>query len=534
MREFEHKKIATPSPSPFFGPKIQKKLTTGTVGDKYETEADNVADKVVNKRKTGGLLQSRSEEAIQQKPISETISTVQKQDLAQEKPLQKKGKEKEEDKKVQKKSDKEEDKKVQKKGEKEEDKKVQKKSDKEEDKKVQKKGEKEEDKKVQKKSDKEEDKKVQKKGEKEEDKKVQKKCAECEGEDKNVQKKDKKEEEKPVQKKEQNSETEIQNNALERKLDSSKGSGTGLDKKTKKEMESGFGSDFSNVKIHTDASAVQMSQELGAQAFTNGNHVYFNEGKYNPSSQEGKHLLAHELTHTVQQTGAKQKSGTIQKSSIENHPEDLQAERPQNPQFKGNPPLEKANDNQMLISTGQKGNYVAELQQGLLEAGQSLPKFGADGDFGSETRNAVIGFQTDNNLNKIDGLVGPETIGALDNVLVAEKGGKKEPPPCSRKDFVAILGGTFTNQISGTFFAEEGCENRLKIVAQDLHDNSETGGCNAFDVHVDGKLRDTINPTTKKKTTFVSLPGLKKGKHTISLTIPPFCNAQIKASVSIK
>jgi hypothetical protein len=151
MREFEHKKIANPSPSPFFGPKIQKKLTTGTVGDKYETEADNVADKVVNKRKTGGFLQSRSEEAIQQKPISETISIVQKQDLAQEKPLQKKGKEKEEDKKVQKKSDKEEDKKVQKKGEKEEDKKVQKKSDKEEDKKVQKKGEKEEDKKVQKK-----------------------------------------------------------------------------------------------------------------------------------------------------------------------------------------------------------------------------------------------------------------------------------------------------------------------------------------------------------------------------------------------
>ncbi|MEP6930657.1 MAG: DUF4157 domain-containing protein, partial [Flavobacterium sp.] len=198
---------------------------------------------------------------------------------------------------------------------------------------------------------------------------------------------------------------------------------TGLDKKTKKEMESGFGSDFSNVKIHTDASAVQMSQELGAQAFTNGNDVYFNQGKYNPGSQEGKHLLAHELTHTVQQTGAKQKSGTIQKSSIENHPEDLRAEQPEYPQFKNNPPLEKANDNQMLISTGQKGQYVAELQEGLMQAGQSLPKFGADGDFGSETRNAVIGFQTDNGLNKIDGLVGPETMGALDNKLVGLKGG---------------------------------------------------------------------------------------------------------------
>ncbi|MCD9576665.1 eCIS core domain-containing protein [Flavobacterium soyae] len=417
MREFEQKKIANHSPSTFFGPKVQKKLTTGTVGDKYEIEADNVADKVVNKRKTGGLLQSRSEEAVQQKPIAETISTVQKKDLAQEQPLQKKGKEKEEDKKVQKKSDKEEDKKVQKKGEKEEDKKVQKKSDKEEDKKVQKKGEKEEDKKVQKKSDKEEDKKVQKKGEKEEDKKVQKKCAECENEDKKAQKK----EEKTVQAKLK--ESNSVNEKVESNLSSSKGGGNAMDKNTKREMESGFGADFSGVNIHTDSRAVQMSEELGAQAFTHGSDVYFNKGKYNPDSKEGKHLLAHELTHTIQQTGSKQKSGAIQKSSIENHQEDLHAERPENPQFKGNPPLEKANDNQMLISTGQKGQYVAELQNGLMQAGQSLPKFGADGDFGSETRNAVIGFQAENGLNKVDGIVGPETIGALDNKLVGQKGG---------------------------------------------------------------------------------------------------------------
>ncbi|WP_343706250.1 DUF4157 domain-containing protein [Flavobacterium sp.] len=527
MREFEQKKIAHHSPSTFFGPKVQKKLTTGAVGDKYEVEADNVADKVVNKRKTGGLLQSRSEEAVQQKPIAESISTVQKKDLAQEQPLQKKG-EKEEEKKVQKKSDKEEDKKVQKKGEKEEDKKVQKKSDKEEDKKVQKKGEKEEDKKVQKKSDKEEDKKVQKKGEKEEDKKVQKKCAECENEDKKAQKK----EDKSVQAKLKESNSVDEN--VESNLNSSKGGGNAMDKNTKREMESGFGADFSNVNIHTDSRAVQMSEELGAQAFTHGNDVYFNKGKYNPDSKEGKHLLAHELTHTIQQTGAKQKSGTIQKSSIENHSEDLYAERPENPQFKGNPPLEKANDNQMLISAGQKGQYVSELQQGLMKAGQSLPKFGADGDFGNETRNAVIGFQTENGLNKIDGLVGPETIGALDNVLVAEKGGKKKPPVCSRKDYVPILGDTFAHQISGSFYAEAGCANKLKIKAQDLHDNSETGGCNSFEVNVDGILRQIINPTTTEKTYFVELKGLKKGKHSINLTIPDYCNALIKASVSIK
>ncbi|MGS2739383.1 eCIS core domain-containing protein [Sinomicrobium sp. M5D2P17] len=70
---------------------------------------------------------------------------------------------------------------------------------------------------------------------------------------------------------------------------------------TRSQMESGFGTDFGNVKIHTDHKAVQMNQKLGAQAFTHGNDIYFNEGKYNPSSRSGKHLLAHELTHTVQQ-----------------------------------------------------------------------------------------------------------------------------------------------------------------------------------------------------------------------------------------
>lgn len=285
MREFEQRKIINHSPSTFFGPKVQKKLTTGTVGDKYETEADNVADKVVNKRKTGGLLQSKNEETLQQKPISETISTVQKQDLAQEQPVQKKG-EKEEDKKVQKKSDKEEDKKVQKK------------SDKEEDKKVQKKGEKEEDKKVQKKSD------------KEEDKKVQKKCADCEGEDKKAQKKEEKKDEVQAKLKESNA----VNEGVESNLNSLKGGGNSMDKNTKQEMESGFGADFSNVNIHTDSKAVQMSEELGAQAFTHGDDVYFNKGKYNPNSREGKHLLAHELTHTIQQTGSKT-SNNVQKLS---------------------------------------------------------------------------------------------------------------------------------------------------------------------------------------------------------------------------
>ncbi|MBK6730899.1 MAG: DUF4157 domain-containing protein [Bacteroidetes bacterium] len=66
-------------------------------------------------------------------------------------------------------------------------------------------------------------------------------------------------------------------------------------------MENAFSTDFSAVKIHTDVQASEMSKGINAKAFTYGNDIYFGEGQYNVDSGEGKHLLAHELTHTLQQ-----------------------------------------------------------------------------------------------------------------------------------------------------------------------------------------------------------------------------------------
>ncbi|MBL4604877.1 MAG: DUF4157 domain-containing protein, partial [Flavobacteriaceae bacterium] len=68
---------------------------------------------------------------------------------------------------------------------------------------------------------------------------------------------------------------------IESNLASSKGKGSRLDTTTRTEMESGFGTDFSQVKVHTDTNAVQMSQNIRAQAFTHGNDIYFNQGNYN-------------------------------------------------------------------------------------------------------------------------------------------------------------------------------------------------------------------------------------------------------------
>jgi hypothetical protein len=79
------------------------------------------------------------------------------------------------------------------------------------------------------------------------------------------------------------------------------GKGSPLPAGTLAEMNKSFGMDFSQVRIHTDSAAARLCEELNAQAFTHGTDIFFNEGKYNPESTEGKLLLAHELTHVVQQ-----------------------------------------------------------------------------------------------------------------------------------------------------------------------------------------------------------------------------------------
>ena len=125
---------------------------------------------------------------------------------------------------------------------------------------------------------------------------VQRKCAHCEEEEK-LQRKPS---DTFLQRK-GNDGAAVTGATLSGKIAASKGGGSGMDAGTLNFMEGRIGADFSGVKIHTGNEAVQMSRELNAQAFTVGNDIYFNENKYNPSSAEGKHLLAHELTHTVQQ-----------------------------------------------------------------------------------------------------------------------------------------------------------------------------------------------------------------------------------------
>lgn len=80
-----------------------------------------------------------------------------------------------------------------------------------------------------------------------------------------------------------------------------KGGGTPLDESTRATMESSFGQDFSDVRVHTDSRASESAEAVGANAYTVGNDVVFRSGHFDASSPTGQRTIAHELTHVVQQ-----------------------------------------------------------------------------------------------------------------------------------------------------------------------------------------------------------------------------------------
>jgi hypothetical protein len=259
---------------------FQPKLAVGQPGDKFEQEADAVAEQVVNKQPANGS-------ALQRKEISPVqAKAMPEPEKEKEKPVQKKGDslKKEEDNKLAAPETKKEEQ-------------------------------------VQKKDDPAAEKEGaagERKVAQEEEAPLQMK----EEEGKEPAAEAKKEEEIPVQKKEEMEKREEKGNevpvmtkrqdggmpssghpGIEQRLQQRSG-GAGLSPDVRNEMSRAIGADFGGVRIHTGDDAVKMNRELGAQAFTHGNDIYFNSGKYDPATSNGKRLLAHELTHVVQQGAA--------------------------------------------------------------------------------------------------------------------------------------------------------------------------------------------------------------------------------------
>ena len=100
---------------------------------------------------------------------------------------------------------------------------------------------------------------------------------------------------------------------VESAIAQTRGTGQKLDDNSREKIGGGLGDSLHDVRVHTDDHANSLAQSVSARAFTTGSDVYFAKGEHSPGSSEGQQLLAHELTHVVQQRGAAT-SGPLQVS----------------------------------------------------------------------------------------------------------------------------------------------------------------------------------------------------------------------------
>lgn len=98
---------------------------------------------------------------------------------------------------------------------------------------------------------------------------------------------------------------------VEQTIQQARGGGQALDHGVRAQLEPAFKTDFSGVRVHTDGQADNLNRSLSARAFATGQDIFFKQGEYNPGSSTGRELLAHELTHVVQQNGAVQTKLTV-------------------------------------------------------------------------------------------------------------------------------------------------------------------------------------------------------------------------------
>ena len=236
-------------------------------------------------------------------------------------------------------------------------------------------------------------------------------------------------------------------------------SGQPLDAATRDFMEPRFGQDFSHVRVHTNAQAAESAYATNALAYTVGSNVVFGAGQYAPRSSAGQKLLAHELSHVIQQgtqsratpqtkltIGAASDASEVEADRVAEAvtssnavPQPLLHATPANntiqrtigdghdlssPRFSGDERLEACYDDESRLTKGDRGESVEKVQQALIELGYDLGSSGADGIYGNYTWNAVKQFKADQALGwEWMGDVGPGTMQRLDELFSGS-----EPP----------------------------------------------------------------------------------------------------------
>jgi hypothetical protein len=143
-------------------------------------------------------------------------------------------------------------------------------------------------------------------------------------------------------------------------------------------MEARFGMDFSRVRIHTGDDAAQLSSDLNAKAFTVGSDIYFNSGNFSPESSAGRYLLAHELTHAVQQGAAQQ--GIVEHSPTGSRPQSTFA----------SPMLQCSFENEP-VSSGSNADTLVTRIQGIVREWKSECQEGVNDFVHAELAAAIDG-----------------------------------------------------------------------------------------------------------------------------------------------
>ena len=258
---------------------FQPKLKIGQPGDRYEKEADSIAENVVNRTGNGPAVQRMGGEELQRVALS-TPMEDEKLGTAEERMR--------EDQEIQEKPEEEE---MQMQQEEEEEAQMQ--------------GEEEEEMQMQQ----EEEEEARMQGEEEgEEMQMQ------QGEEEEAQMQGEEEEEMQT-KGDKDGSPHVASHKLSKKVKNARGKGRPIPEQTRKKMEASFGVDLSSVRIHTGKEAEETCQALNAQAFTIGKDIFFNNGKFNPENSSGERLLAHELTHVIQQKGENDPSLRKQEAS---------------------------------------------------------------------------------------------------------------------------------------------------------------------------------------------------------------------------
>ena len=286
----------------FFPPSVQRKMNVGKPGDKFEQEADKMAGRVMRAN------------APETDPSSEKDENIRRQADERLQKLEKEKLQKQDDEKLQRSEEE--------KLRKEEQEKLQQAP--EPEKEIQRQEEEE-------KLRKQDDEKIQKNEEEKLQKEEQEKLQQAPEPEKEIQRQ---EEEEKLRKQDDEKIQKNEEEKLQRKEAGTTGSvsssvqsaitgnmtgGEPLSNDVRSFMEPRFNADFSNIRIHSDREAASLNNQLSARAFTYRNHIFFSRDRYQPGTSEGKHLLAHELTHTIQQGHAVQRSSAVSATPTQPH-----------------------------------------------------------------------------------------------------------------------------------------------------------------------------------------------------------------------